>query len=82
VIEKQESALVFSTSHAITSTCSGLVLRLAGKDVRWSQTADKGPTHARVFAGFDFATEITRKRSFKKPVQSSERTLLTYPRWA
>lgn len=82
VIEKQETALIFSTSHTVTSTCSELVLRLTAKDVHCSQTADKGPMHARVFAGFDLETEITRKRSFKKPVQSAARTLLTYPRWA
>ena len=82
VIEKQETALVFSTSYGVTSTCSELVLRLAAKDIHWSQTADNGPTHARVFAGFDLKAEITRKRSFKKPVQSAARTLVTYPRWA
>ena len=82
VIEKQETALVFSTSQSVTSTCSELVLRLSTNEGRWSQTAEKAPTHARVFAGFDFEAEIARKRSFKKPVQSATRALSTYPRWA
>jgi hypothetical protein len=82
VVEKQETALVFSTPHAVTSTCSELALVLSAQDVRWSQTAERCPTHARVFAGFDFKAEITRKRSFKKPVQSASHTLRSYPRFA
>lgn len=82
VIEKQESALVFSTPQAVASTCSELLLRLSTKNVRWSQTTEKGPAHARVFAGFDFEADIALKRTFKKPVQSATRTLLSYPRWA
>jgi hypothetical protein len=82
VIEKQETALVFSTPHSVTSTCSELVLAFSTQHVRWSQATELCPTHARVFAGFDFQAEITRKRSFKKPVQSASHTLDCYPRLA
>lgn len=82
VVEKHDTALVFSTSCAVTSTCSDLVLALSTQDVRWSQTTERCPTHARVFAGFDFDAEIARKRSFRKPAQSARRSLLTYPRLA
>ena len=82
VVEKQETALVFSTPHAVTSTCSELVLALSMQHVQWSQPTEFCPTHARVFAGFDFQAEITRKRSFKKPVQSASHTLRSYPRLA
>jgi recA bacterial DNA recombination protein len=80
VIEKQETALVFSTPHAVTSTCSELVLALSTQRVQWSQATALCPTHARVFAGFDFKAEITRKRSFKRPVQPGSHTLRCYPR--
>jgi hypothetical protein len=82
VVEKQETALVFSTPHAVTSTCSELLLALSTQRVQWSQPTELGPTHARVFAGFDFKAEITRKRSFKKPVQPASHTLCCYPRLA
>ena len=82
VVEKQETALVFSTPCAVTSTCSELALALSTQDMRWSQTSERYPTHARVFAGFDFQAEVTRKRSFKKPVQSASHTLRCYPRLA
>lgn len=82
VVEKQETALVFSTPHAVTSTCSEFVLALSTQHVQWSQSAELCPTHARVFAGFDFKAEITRKRSFKKPVQPASHTLRSYPRLA
>jgi hypothetical protein len=68
IVEKQETALVFSTPCAVTSTCSDLLLTLAGNEVNWSQTGDAAPTHAHVFAGFNFAADLARKRSFKKPV--------------
>jgi hypothetical protein len=82
VIEKQETALVFSTPHAVTSTCSELALAFSMQHVQWSQPVELCPTHARVFAGFDFKAEITRKRSFKKPAQSASHTLRSYPRLA
>ena len=82
VVEKQETALVFSTPHAVTSTCSELVLALSMQHVLWSQPTEFCPTHARVFAGFDFKAEITRERSFKEPVQSASHTLRSYPRLA
>jgi hypothetical protein len=82
VVEKQETALVFSTPHAVTSTCSELVLALSTQRVQWSQATALCPTHARVFAGFDFKAEITRKRSFRKPVQPASHTLRCYPRLA
>lgn len=82
VIEKQETALVFSTPCAVTSTCSELVLALSTQDVRWSQTAERSPTHARVFAGYDFEAEIARKRGLKKPAQPATQSLFAYPRLA
>jgi hypothetical protein len=82
VVEKQETALVFATPHAVTSTCSELVLALSMQHAHWSQPTELCPTHARVFAGFDFRAEITRKRSFKRPVQSASHTLRSYPRLA
>lgn len=82
VIEKQETALVFSTPHAVTATGSELVLAFSMQHVQWSQPTELGPTHARVFAEFDFQAEITRKRSFKKPAQSASHTLRSYPRLA
>jgi hypothetical protein len=82
VVEKQETALVFSTPHAVTSTCSELVLALSTQSVHWSQATELCPTHARVFAGFDFPAEITRKRSFKKPMQPASHALRSYPRFA
>lgn len=82
VVEKQETALVFSTPHAVTSTCSELVVAFSMQHVEWSQPTELCPTHARVFAGFDFKAEITRKRSFKKPVQSASHTFRCYPRLA
>lgn len=82
VVEKQETALVFATPHAVTSTCAELVLAFFMQHVQWSQSTEVCPTHARVFAGFDFKAEITRKRSFKKPVQSASHTLRSYPRLA
>jgi hypothetical protein len=82
VIQKQEIALVVSTPCPATSTCSELLLTFSTKHVRWSQTIDRGPTHTRVLAGFDFEADIVRKRAFKKPVQSSSHTLLAYPRLA
>jgi hypothetical protein len=82
VVKKQETALVFSTPHAVTSTCSELVLALSTQHVQWSQPTELCPTHARVFVGFDFKAEITRKRSFKKSVQSASHTLRSYPRLA
>lgn len=80
VIERQETALVFSTPCAVTATCSELILGLSGRGVRWSQTAETCPAHARVFAGFDFEAEIRRSRSFKKPAQPARHHLLAYPR--
>jgi hypothetical protein len=82
VVEKQGTALVFSTPHAVTSTCSELALAFSMQHVRWSQPTELCPTHTRVFAGFDFKAEMTRKRSFKKPVQSASHTLRSYPRLA
>jgi hypothetical protein len=82
VIQKQETALVFSTPCEVTSTCSELLLKLSLKDVRWSQTIEQGPTHTRVLAGIDFETDVARKRAFKKPVQAASHTLLADPRLA
>lgn len=82
IIEKQETALVFSTPCGVTSTCSELVLALSIQDVRWSQPAERSPSHARVFAGYDFEAEIARKRSFKKPAQPVRQSLFAYPRLA
>jgi recA bacterial DNA recombination protein len=82
VVEKQETALVFSTPHAVTSTCSELVLAVSTQGVQWSQATELGPTHARVFAGFDFQAEIARKRFFKKPVQPASHPFRCYPRLA
>jgi hypothetical protein len=82
VIEKQDTALVFATSYPVTSTCSELVLTLSTQDVRWSKTTEKCPTHARVFAGFEFQAEIIRKRSCKKPVQAARYSSFTNPRLA
>jgi recombination protein RecA len=79
IVEKQETALVFSTPCAVTSTCSDLLLTLAGNEVNWSQTGDAAPTHARVFAGFNFAADLARKRSFKKPAQSITYRQSAYP---
>jgi hypothetical protein len=82
VVEKQETALVVSTPYAVTSTCSELVLAFSMQHVRWSQPTELCPTHTRVFAGFDFKAEMTRNRSFKKPMQSASHTLRSYPRLA
>jgi hypothetical protein len=82
VIEKQETALVFSTPCCVTAACSELTLALSAKEVRWAQTAEKCPSHARVFAGFAFEAEIRRRRSFKKPVQPARHKLFAYPRLA
>lgn len=82
VIEKQETALVFSTPCAVTATCSEFILGLSAREVRWSQTAETCPSHARVFAGFDFEAEIRRNRSFKKPAQPARHKLFAYPRLA
>jgi hypothetical protein len=82
VIQKQETALVVSTPCPTTSTCSELLLNLSTKHVRWSQAIDRGATHTRVLAGFDFEADIARKRAFKKPVQPASHTLLAYPRLA
>lgn len=82
VIQKQETALLFSTPYAVTSTCSELVLAVSTSHARWSQTAERCPTHGRIFAGFNFEVEIARKRSFKKPVESARHSLLAYPRLA
>lgn len=82
VVERQDTALVFSTSSPVTSTCTELRLALSVKDVRWSQLTDTGPTHARVFAGFDFEADISRTRSFRKTAQSATRSLLAYPQLA
>lgn len=82
VIEKQETALVFSTPCAVTATCSELIIGLSPKQVHWSQTAEVCPPHARVFAGFDFETEIRRHRTFKKPAQPARHNLFAYPRLA
>ena len=82
VVEKQETALVFSTPHAVTSTCSELMLALSAESVQWSQATELCPTHARVLARYDFQAEITRKRSFRKPLQPASHTLRSYPRLA
>jgi hypothetical protein len=82
VVEKQETALVFSTPYPVTSTCSELALAFSTRDVQWSETTERCPTHARLFSGFDFQAGITRKRSFKKPVHSTSHTLRSYPRLA
>ena len=78
VIEEQETVLVFSTPYAVIATCSKLILVLAGK-VRWSQTGETCPSHARAFAGFDLEAEIRRNRSFKRPAQPPRNELFTYP---
>ena len=82
MVEKQQTALVFSTPCAVTATCSELILDLSAKEVRWSQTAESCPSNARVFAGFDFEVEIRRNRSFKKPAQPARHKLFAYPRLA
>lgn len=82
VIEKQETALVFSTPCAVTATCSELILALSAREVRWSQTSESCPSHARVFTGFDFEAEIKRNRSFKKPARSPQYKLFAHPRFA
>lgn len=82
VIAKQETALVFSTPCAVTSTCSELLLALSANDVQWSQTTDTCPTHARVFAGFEFETEIGRIRSIKKPIKPARHKPFAYPKFA
>jgi hypothetical protein len=81
VIEKLETALVFSTPCPLTSTCSALSLTLLPGHLQWSQTREDGSSHTRLFAGFDFSAEITRKRSFRKPVQSAV-PISAYPKWA
>ena len=81
VIEKLETVLVFSTPCPVTSTCSVLSLTLSPGHLKWSQTSEDGCAHTRLFAGLDFAAEIIRKRSFRKPVQSAV-PISANPKWA
>jgi hypothetical protein len=81
VIERLETTLVFSTPCPVISTCSALSLSLSPANLQWSQTEENGASHTRLFAGLNFAAEITRKRSFRKPVQSAV-PMSAYPKWA
>lgn len=81
VIEKLETALVFSTPCPVTSTCSALSLTLSPSHLQWSQTSESAASHTRLFAGFHSSAEITRKRSFSKPAQSAV-PMSAFPKWA
>jgi hypothetical protein len=81
VIEKLETALVFSTPCPVTSTCSALSLSLSPAQVKWSEITHNGPSHSRLFAGFDFEVEVARKRCFRKPVQSAV-PFSAFSKWA
>ncbi len=81
VVERLETALVFSTPCHAVGTCSALTLTLHASEVKWSETKQNAPSHGRIFAGFDFALEVGCRRLRKKPVQAGH-TVTYSPRWA
>src|SRR5215469_55047 len=82
VAERLETALVFSTPCAVTSTCTALRLTLASAQLKWSQPTQSNATHTRLFAGFDFAPEAEQKQPPKKPVESASPVISASPKWA
>jgi len=82
VIERLETALVFSTPCPVTSTCASLRLTLASVQLKWSQPTQSDATHTRLFAGFDVALEAEQKRQLKKPVGSATPVISASPKWA
>lgn len=82
VVERLETAMIFSTPCAVTSTCAALRLRLDAAQVKWSQPVLSGATHTWLFAGFDFALEAEQKRQLKKSVESASPVIAASPKWA
>lgn len=82
VVERLDTALVFSTPCRAAGTCSALTLTLNAGEVKWAQTKEDGPTHGRLFGGFDFSLEAGTRRLMKKPVQSAVHIVSFSPRWA
>jgi hypothetical protein len=81
VVEKLSAPLVFITPCPVVGTCSKLTLSLSGGQLRWSQSTDLCPSHARVSLAFDFEVQISGRRSFKRPPQPV-RACSTQRRWA